>query len=138
MRGQLYPQMRVSAVTANTDCKRYSKNAKYLNSIHTRGHSMVHITDVLIERKLSDHQFCGTLRFIEESNESIDLIWSVSATQAKINVNFVQGSVPDWDERIAHYLDYLSDNLILEIARNQGLEALETPSYPAFAFLAVA
>lgn len=99
---------------------------------------MVQITDVQIERQLAEHEFCGTLRFIEESGESLDLIWSVYASQAKINVNFVQGSVSDWDERIADYLDFLSDNLILEIARNQGLEALETPSYPAFAFLAVA
>ena len=97
---------------------------------------MVKITDVFIERKLSEHQYCGTLRFIDEHSECLALVWNVSASAVQINVNFVQGSVENWDERIAPYLDYLSDNLILHIARKQGLKALETPSHPAFAFLA--
>lgn len=85
-----------------------------------------------IERDHDNKQLCGSLTYQSETHQGL-LLWTVDAQPHRIDVRFVQGDSPDWDQWVEQHLATLSDKLILEIARHRGLPALET-SHPAFAF----
>lgn len=87
---------------------------------------MLHIAAINIERKTSDHQFCGTVDFVADQRIGT-LLWTVDANPLKIDVAFVAGSHDDWDQVAGKHAGKLSDQIILEIARRQGLSALSTP-----------
>lgn len=88
------------------------------------------IVSLQIERSQQDNYFCGTLDYTNHELEGT-LLWTMDASPLKINVAFVQGSDENWDLLAREHAAYLSDQLILEIARRRGLPALATPRlYP--------
>ena len=74
------------------------------------------ILSVQIERSSADQQYCGTLDYTDFGRIGT-LLWSVEASNLKIEVSFLQGSDEHWDAITNKHASYLSDNLILEIAR---------------------
>lgn len=92
------------------------------------------ILDTYIERQSPDQKFCGAIDILLDE-KIISLLWTLDASRARLDVNFVQGNHSDWDELIQPVLQRLTDNLILAVARKLGrLPALDTPGHPAFAF----
>lgn len=91
------------------------------------------IISVDIERDHDGQQLCGSLEYLLDGQDSGQFLWTVDASPNRINVHFVQGSSENWDELADAHLGYLSDHLILEIARRRGLSSLES-AHPAFAF----
>lgn len=87
---------------------------------------MVRIASISIERSTSDRHFCGTVDFENHECEGT-LLWTVDASALKIEVAFVAGSDADWDRVAAENASFLSEQIILEIARRKGLRALTSP-----------
>lgn len=87
---------------------------------------MVRIASISIERSTSDRHFCGTVDFANHQREGT-LLWTVDASDLKIDVAFVAGSDSDWDLLASEHASFLSENIILEIARRKGLRALASP-----------
>ena len=87
---------------------------------------MVRIASISIERSTSDRHFCGTVDFENYEREGT-LLWTVDASDLKIDVAFVAGSDADWDLVAGNHSSYLSEQIILEIARRKGLRALASP-----------
>ena len=95
---------------------------------------MLKILDTYIERESPEQKFCGAVDVLIEE-KIVTLLWTLDASRARIDVNFVQCNHGDWDEVIQPVLQRLTDNLILAVARKLGrLPALDTPGHPAFAF----
>jgi len=82
------------------------------------------ILDLQIERDLQDQHFCGTLDYETYQGEMGTLLWTLQDSQNKIEVAFVQGSDPSWDTLAQFHNRYLTDNLILAVARRRKLQAL--------------
>ncbi len=90
------------------------------------------ILDLQIERDLQDQHFCGTLDYVSYQGQIGTLLWTLQDSQNKIEVAFVQGSDPDWDQLAQFHSRYLTDHLILAVARRRKLQAL-VPNEALFA-----
>lgn len=90
------------------------------------------ILDLQIERDLQDQHFCGTLDYVTYQGDVGTLLWTLQDSRRKIEVAFVQGSDPAWDQLAQFHSRYLTDQLILAVARRRKLQAL-MPSEALFA-----
>ncbi|PIQ29108.1 hypothetical protein COW36_18055 [bacterium (Candidatus Blackallbacteria) CG17_big_fil_post_rev_8_21_14_2_50_48_46] len=85
----------------------------------------MHILGIEIERSNPDYSFCGTLRFCDRNDRFGSLLWTMECEgQTRIDVAFVNGDLEDWSEVAQSHAHYLSDNIILAIARRQPLPVL--------------
>lgn len=85
----------------------------------------MHILGIEIERSNPDYSFCGTLRFCDQNGHFGTLLWTVKCEgNTRIDVAFIQGDCENWLELAQEHAHYLSDNLILAIARRQPLPVL--------------
>lgn len=85
----------------------------------------MHILSIEIERSNPDYSFCGTLHFCDRNDRFGILLWTVECEgSTRLDVAFVNGDREDWAEVAQENAHYLSDNLILAIARRQPLPAL--------------
>lgn len=92
------------------------------------------ILSLQIERDLHEQGLCGTLDYELVDGQEGALLWTLSGSAQKIEVAFVQGTADDWDYQAQRHSRYLSDQLILAVARQRGLAALSTPKSEIFSF----
>lgn len=80
-----------------------------------------------IERQAAQHQFCGTVDYQLRDLRIGTLLWTLEAGENNIQVSFVQGNHDDWDATARKHSRFLSDRLILAVARERGWPALSRP-----------
>lgn len=83
------------------------------------------IQTIDIERMSNTQEYCGNLEYELETGSKGSLLWTVECqSSTRINVAFVQGSASNWDKIAQEHAHYLSDNIILVLARRQDLPVL--------------
>ena len=77
----------------------------------------MNIISIKVERS-DQNVYCGVLGYIDENNLYGTLLWTFQVMNpTKIVVGFVQGDLPDWFDVAQRHANYLSDNIILNVAK---------------------